>query len=54
MYVGHEHRTMHKRLEGHTGWVLFVRFCFDGKQVMAGSRDNTLRMWDNAPWNNFI
>ena len=36
-----------RTLEGHGGWVWFVRVTPDGRRaVSGGSRDKTLRMWD--------
>jgi WD40 repeat protein len=39
---------MLQTLEGHTDWVTSVAFSPDGKQIVSGSRDTTVRRWDAA------
>jgi WD40 repeat protein len=33
-------------LDGHTGKVTSVAISRDGKRVVSGSRDNTVKVWD--------
>jgi WD40 repeat protein len=36
------------RLQGHTNSVYSVAFSTDGRRIVSGSHDNTLRIWDAA------
>jgi hypothetical protein len=40
--------AMLQTLEGHTSGVYSVAFSPDGKQIVSGSRDQTVRRWDAA------
>ena len=33
-------------LKGHSGYVMSVSFSPDGKRIVSGSLDNTLKVWD--------
>ena len=33
-------------LKGHTDWVSSVAFSPDGKRLVSGSHDKTLKVWD--------
>jgi WD40 repeat protein len=37
-----------KILEGHTDYVVSVAFSCDGKYIVSGSHDSTVRVWDTA------
>src|SRR5437867_9824375 len=38
----------YRTLKGHAGSVLTVKFTADGKTLVSGSRDHTVRIWDVA------
>ena len=35
-------------LKGHTGWVMSVAFAHDGSQVVSGSLDMSVQIWDTV------
>jgi len=35
-----------RTFEGHTDWVTSVAFSPDGKYILSGSWDTTLKLWD--------
>jgi len=35
-----------RTLAGHSGWVTSVAISADGKRVVSGSRDKTVKIWD--------
>jgi len=37
-------------LKGHRGPVLSVAFTSDGRRLVSGSDDETVRIWDARPW----
>jgi hypothetical protein len=37
-----------RRLEGHTGSVVHAVFSADGKRILSGGDDGTVRLWDSA------
>jgi WD40 repeat protein len=37
------------RLQGHTNYVFALDFSPDGKTLVSGSGDNTVRLWDTEP-----
>ena len=34
----------------HSNWVMSVAFSPDGKTIVSGSRDETLKVWDAGAW----
>ena len=34
-------------LRGHSGWVLSVAYSPDGKHIVSGSQDETVKVWDS-------
>jgi WD40 repeat protein len=34
-------------VRGHSGWVLSVAYSPDGKHIVTGSNDNTVKVWDS-------
>jgi WD40 repeat protein len=40
--------VLQQTLEGHSSWVNSAAFSLDGKLIVSGSEDNTIRLWDFA------
>ena len=38
-----------KTLTGHIDWVMSVAYSPDGRHIVSGSADNTIRIWDALP-----
>jgi len=43
--LGHEQKCT---LTGHSDWVKSVAYSPDGKHLVSGSNDNTVKVWDVA------
>jgi WD40 repeat protein len=39
-------KSERNRLEGHDNWVTSVSFSPDGKTLVSGSYDNTIKLWN--------
>ncbi|KAJ7102047.1 WD40-repeat-containing domain protein, partial [Mycena epipterygia] len=44
------HLQVGRPLKGHTDWVQSVAFSPDGAQIVSGSADRTIRIWDAEPY----
>ena len=42
--VGHEQECT---LRGHSDWVFSVAYSPDGKHIVSGSKDKTVKVWDS-------
>ncbi|MHC1765221.1 MAG: protein kinase [Verrucomicrobiia bacterium] len=43
-------RLLRPPFEGHTGWVGDLVFTRDGKHLISGASDQTIRFWDTSTW----
>src|SRR6185295_9217820 len=41
-----------ERLVGHTSWVSELAFTPDGRRLISGAADQTIRFWDTSTWTN--
>ena len=39
-----------RSLRGHTGLVSSIAFSRDGRRLISGSRDHTVKVWETAGW----
>ena len=39
-----------EKQSAHSGWVRSVAFSPDGKTIVSGSDDKTLKVWDAGAW----
>ena len=39
-----------EKQSAHSDWVLSVAFSPDGKTIVSGSRDKTIKVWDAGAW----
>jgi WD40 repeat protein len=39
-----------EKANAHSGWVMSVQFSPNGSQIVSGSRDKTIKVWDLVHW----
>ena len=39
-----------EKQSAHSSWVISVAFSHDGKSIVSGSRDKTIKVWDAGVW----